>query len=157
VLGEVAPELTLRRVDTMENLVAETLSQQRWSMWLFAALAGLAFLLAAVGIYSVLAYSARSRAREMSVRMALGAAPGSVLRLMIVEGMKPALTGIAAGLGGALALEGLLARFVFGVSPTDPVTFAAVSLLLASVALVACAVPAYRASRVDPATALRGE
>jgi len=126
-------------------------------MWLFAALAGLAFLLASVGIYGVLAYSVRSQVTEISIRMALGASPAGVTRLVIAEGMKPTLIGTVLGGLGAYALSGLLSKLIYGVSPTDPLTFVVVALLLMGVALVACAIPAYRATRIQPVQALRGE
>lgn len=157
VLGGIDPELAIRDIRTMDELVATTLSQQRSSMWLFAALAGLAFLLASVGIYSVLSYSVRSRSMEISIRMALGARPADVLRLVIAEGMKPTLLGVTLGAFGAYALGGVLSKLVYGVSATDPLTFLAVAVLLVAVALVACAIPAYRATRVQPVQALRGE
>jgi predicted permease len=157
VLGEIAPELPVRNIRTMEEIVASTLSQQRYSMWLFAALAGLDFLLASVGIYSVLAYSIRNRVTEISIRMALGARPAGILRLVITEGMRPTLIGMLLGAFGAYALGGLLSKLIYGVSPTDPLTFLAVVLLLAAVALLACMIPAYRATRIEPVRALRGE
>lgn len=157
VLGEIGPELPVRNIRTMEEIVAATLSQQRYSMWLFAALAGLAFLLASVGIYSVLAYSIRNRVTEISIRMALGARPAGILRLVIIEGMKPTLIGMLLGAVGACALGGLLSKLIYGISPTDPLTFLAVVLLLAAVALLACVIPAYRATRIEPIRALRGE
>jgi ABC-type antimicrobial peptide transport system permease subunit len=124
-------------------------------MWLFAALAALAFLLASVGIYSVLAYSIRSRVKEISIRMALGARLFDVLRLVIAEGMKPTLLGVALGAFGAYALGGVLSKLIYGVSAADPLTFIIVAALLVTVALVACAIPAYRAARVQPVQALR--
>jgi putative ABC transport system permease protein len=157
VLHEINPELPVRDVRTMEELVATTLSQYRFSMWLFTALAALAFLLAAVGIYSVLSYSVRTRVREIGVRMALGAEPADVLRIVIAEGMKPALVGMAVGFAGAIALGGVLSRLIFGVKATDPPTYAIVMVLLAMVALAACIVPAYRATRVQPMHALQNE
>jgi predicted permease len=157
VLQQINPELPLRDVRSMDELVAESLSQKRFSMYLFAALAGLAIVLAAVGIYSVLAYAVRSRVQEISIRIALGAQIQDVLALMAGEGMKPVLAGIAAGAYGAWMLSGLLSRLVFGISPADPYTFAAVALLLAIVALMACLIPAYRATRVEPLAALRNE
>jgi putative ABC transport system permease protein len=157
VMHEINPELPVRDVRTMEELVATTLSQYRFSMWLFTALAGLAFLLAAVGIYSVLSYSVRTRVREIGVRMALGAEPADVLRMVIAEGMKPALVGMAVGIAGAIALGGVLSRLIFGVKATDPLTYAIVVVLLAIIALVACIVPAYRATRVQPMHALQNE
>jgi putative ABC transport system permease protein len=120
-------------------------------------LAGLACLLAIVGIYSVLAYSVRGRAQEIGVRMALGASAGDVVRLVIAEGMRPALTGVLVGAFGAFALGGVLSKLIYGVSAADPLTFLAVALLLTFVALAACAIPAYRAARVQPVAALRHE
>ena len=157
VLAEIDPELPIRNIRTMDEVVAISLSQQRYSMWLFAALAGLAFLLASVGIYSVLAYSVRGRVAEISIRIALGASPAGVVRLVIVEGMKPTLIGIVVGAFGAYALGGLLSKLIYAVSATDPLTFLAVAVLLTVVALIACAIPAYRATRIDPVQALRSQ
>jgi putative ABC transport system permease protein len=157
VLAKLDPSLPIRNIKTMDEIVAATLSQQRFSMWLFAALAGLAFLLAAIGIYSVLAYSVRSRVREIGVRIALGASSGDVLGLVIAEGMRPTAAGILIGACGAFALGGVLSKLIYGISPADPLTFLAVALLLMLVALAACAIPGYRATRVEPVTALRNE
>lgn len=157
VLQQVNPELPVRDVRSMDELVAESLSQHRFSMYLFAALAGLAFALAAVGIYSVLAYTVRSRVQEIGIRIALGARIQDVIMLIASEGMKPALIGIGVGAFGAWTLSGIVSGLVFGISAADPYTFAAVALLLATVALMACLIPAYRATRVEPVTALRNE
>ena len=157
VVAKIDPALPIREVRTLDELVATTLAQHRFSMWLFAALAGLACVLAIVGIYSVLAYSVRGRAQEIGVRMALGASARDVVRLVIAEGMRPTLAGLGIGAAGALALEGVLSRLVYGVSAADPLTFAAVIGLLSFVALAACAIPAWRAARVQPVTALRHE
>lgn len=157
VLGQINPELPVRDIRTMKDVVAATLSQYRFSMWLFAALAGLAVLLASMGIYSVLAYTVRSRVREIGVRMALGARPADMLRLVIAEGMKPALAGVALGAVGAWAFGGVLSRLIYGVSPADPLTFIAVTVLLTCVALLACTVQGYRATRVQPLEALHNE
>ena len=157
VLQSIDPELSVRRPTTMDELVATALSQHRFNMLLFVALALLAFGLAAVGVYSVLAYNVRSRVGEISIRMALGARIGDVLRLVVTDGMKPALAGIAMGGAGAWLLAGLLSGLIYGVSPTDPATFGAVALLLAGVAFLACLVPAWQATRVEPAKALRQE
>lgn len=157
VLAKLDPALPIRDVKTTDEVVAATLSQQRFGMWLFAALAALAFLLAAVGIYSVLAYSVRSRVREIGVRIALGAGSGDVLGLVIAEGMRPTAAGVLIGACGAFALRGVLSKLIYGVSPADPLTFLAVALLLMLVALAACAIPGYRATRVEPVTALRNE
>jgi hypothetical protein len=118
----------------MSEVIATTLSQHQFSMWLFAALAGLAFLLATVGIYSVLAYSVRSRMHEIGVRIALGARPADVIRLVVAEGMRPTLIGVAVGAAGAFALGGVLSKLVYGVSPADPLTFITVAVLLSAVA-----------------------
>jgi putative ABC transport system permease protein len=157
VLQQMNPELAVRDIIPMNEMVMSSLSQHRFSMFLLAALAGLAFLLAIVGIYSVLAYNVRSRVQEIGIRMALGARIRDVLTLMITEGMKPALIGIAAGIFGARLLSGLLSQLIYGVSATDSYTFAAVASLLAAVAFLACLIPAFRATRVEPARALRSE
>ena len=157
VLRQINPELPVRAVRLMDEVVAESLSQHRFSMYLFVALAGLAFLLAAVGIYSVLAYNVRGRVQEISIRMALGAQVRDVLRMVMYEGMRPTLIGITAGAFGAWLLSDILSRLVYGVSPSDPYTFTAVALLLMMVALVASLLPAYRATKVEPVRALRDE
>jgi predicted permease len=157
VLAKLDPALPIRDIKTMDEIVAATLSQQRFSMWLFAALAGLAFLLATVGIYSVLAYSVRTRVREIGIRIALGASSGDVLGLVMAEGMRPTVAGVLIGGCGAFALGGLLSKLIYGISPADPLTFLTVALLLTLVAAAACAIPGYRATRVQPVTALRNE
>jgi putative ABC transport system permease protein len=141
----------------MEGLMSESIAPQRLNMLLLATFAGLALALAAIGIYSVLSYAVRRRVREIGIRMALGAQIRDVLRLVVFEGMKPALVGMVIGLTGAMLLGRVLAKLVFGVKTTDPATFAAVSILLMAVALLATAVPAYRATRVDPMRTLRDE
>jgi putative ABC transport system permease protein len=124
---------------------------------MLATFAAVALLLATMGIYSVLAYTVRRRVREIGIRMALGAQIRDVLRLIVMEGMKPAAVGLAIGIIGALVLGRVLASLVFGVSTRDPLTYLSVSLLLAAVALMATIVPAYRATRVDPMKTLRDE
>jgi putative ABC transport system permease protein len=154
---EVDPEIPVRDILTMDDLVTNSLSQQRFNMLLLGAFAGLALLLAAVGIYSVLSYSVRRSVREIGIRLALGARLGDVLRTVVIEGMKPTLLGVAIGAIGALALGRVLASLVFEVRPTDPLTFLAVTMLLVTVALLASVIPAYRATKVDPMVALRYE
>lgn len=142
---------------SLEQFVGETLSQPRFNMLVLAVFAGLALFLATIGIYSLLSYAVRRRVREIGIRMALGAQPGDVLRLVIVQGAKLALSGVAVGLLIAFPLTRLLAGLLFGVKPTDPLTFACVALLLCLVALLACYVPARRATQVNPTVALRSE
>jgi putative ABC transport system permease protein len=119
--------------------------------------AGAALLLAVAGIYGVMAYSVERRASEIGVRMALGASPGDVLRMILGQGLSTILVGLACGALGAYALTRTMESLLFGLSATDPLTFLAVALLLASVTLVACYIPARRATRVDPMIALRYE
>src|SRR4029079_12468572 len=148
-------DLPLLEVATLDSAVAAMLSRERFSMLLLPAFAGLALLLAAVGIYSVLSYTVRQRAREIGVRMALGAQVRDVLRLVVVEGMRPILLGIVLGLGAARALGRALASLFYGVSAADPLRSGAVALYLAGVALLATAGPAWRAARVSPSEALQ--
>jgi putative ABC transport system permease protein len=154
---QVDSELPLLQIRTMQEVVGESLSQQRFNMLLLAVFAGLALMLAAIGIYSVLSYSVKRRVREIGIRMALGAQVRDVLRLIVVEGMRPTLIGVAIGLAGALALGRVLANLIYGIKPTDPITFGAVSALLAGVGLFASVIPAYRATRVEPMKTLRDE
>jgi putative ABC transport system permease protein len=150
-------ELALANVRTMDEWLSNTAAQPRFNTVLLTVFAGIALVIASIGIYGVIAYSVSQRTGEIGVRMALGATPRVVLRLVIGEGMKLALLGIGTGLLGGLALGRAVSSLVFGVRVYDPLTFISVALVLASVALVACAVPASRASRVDPITALRYE
>jgi putative ABC transport system permease protein len=142
---------------TMDDVVDSSLSQRRFSMLLLAAFAVLALLLAAVGIYSVLAFAVRRRVREIGIRVALGAEMKDILRLVITEGMKPALVGLLLGVAGALALGRVIASFIYGIAAYDPLTFAAVASLLAAVALLASIIPEYLAARIEPTRALREE
>jgi putative ABC transport system permease protein len=153
----VDPDMPLRDILTMDDLVANSVSQQRFNMLLLSAFAGLALLLAAVGIYSVLSYSVKRSVREIGIRLALGARLSDELRRVVFEGMKPTLLGVAIGTAGALLLGRVLSSLIFEVRPTDPITFVAVTLLLAVIALLASIIPAYRATRVDPMVALRYE
>ncbi|HKZ03657.1 MAG TPA: FtsX-like permease family protein, partial [Pyrinomonadaceae bacterium] len=136
---------------------AGTLADRRFSMILLDAFAVVALLLASLGLYGVISYLVGQRTHELGIRIALGAQRTNVLRLVLGQGMKMALGGVALGLVAALGLTRLMAKMLYGVSTTDPVTFAVISLLLITVALLACFIPARRATRVDPLIALRYE
>jgi putative ABC transport system permease protein len=153
----IDPEQPVTDVRTMAQVLDRTLTSQRLSARLLGLFAGVALLLAAIGIYSVLSYIVRGRSREIGIRTALGAQRADVLRLVIVEGMSPAFVGVAAGTIAALALARVMKTLVFGVSAADPLTLAAVGVTLACVALAASLVPAYRALRFDPVNVLRAE
>lgn len=155
VVRAIDPEQPVEDIRTMEAVIEETLTSQRFSALLLGLFAAVALALASVGIYSVLSYIVRGRSREIGIRTALGAGTADVLRLVVVEGMTPALIGIGAGAVAALGSAKILERLVFGVSASDPLTLAAVAATLAIVALLASLVPAYRAARVDPLTVLR--
>jgi len=149
--------LPVAGVRTMDSIVRETFSRQRLSALLLGAFSAVSLLLAAVGIYGVLAYSVTERTREIGVRMALGAEPASITSLIIASAAYVVILGIAVGIGGALAVTGLLRSLLFGVKPHDATTFAIASLVLAGVALVAAYLPARRAARLGPVDALRME
>ena len=140
---------------SLEEVVADSIARQRLVMILLSILSALALALSAIGVYGVIAYLAAQRTREIGVRMALGATRGDVLQLVLGQGMRIALAGIGAGIVAALWLTRLLAKIIYGVGSTDPVTFVGVALLLTAVALLACYVPARRAMSVDPVSALR--
>ena len=156
-IHQVDPARPVLDVKTMQDLVAESLTPQRFNMMLLAGFACLAVLLAAVGIYSVLAYSVRQRAKEIGVRMALGAQLGDVLHLVVLQGMKPTAIGLAIGVAVSLLFARVVANMIYGVGPRDAVTYIGVSLLLGMIALLATLIPAYRATRVDPMRTLRDE
>jgi predicted permease len=155
--AEISGEQVLFRAQTMEQVISDSLAPRRFSMILLGTFAGLALLLASIGIYGVISYVVGQRSNEIGVRMALGAKSQDILRLVLADGGKLVLIGIAIGLVAAFGLTRLIKSFLYGVDAADPLTFAAVAVLLSLVALAACYVPARRAARVDPVIALRYE
>jgi putative ABC transport system permease protein len=156
-IAKLDPEQPVGRIATMDQLFEASTAQPRFRTFLLGSFAGIALLLSAIGIYGVLAYAVSQRTREIGVRMALGARPVDMLTLVFAESMTLALLGVLLGLVGAYGVTRILNNLLFGVSSTDPFTFAAVTLLLCSVALLASYMPARRAMRVDPMVALRYE
>jgi predicted permease len=156
-IAAIDPDQPVSDVRTMTQVMADTVARQRFNTLLLGVFAGLATLLAAVGIFGVMNYSVQLRTRELGLRMALGAQPRRVLMLVLRQGLLLTLIGIGVGLAGALALSRVMSGLLYGVGTSDPTTFAAIVVLLAVVALVACYIPARRATRVDPLIALKYE
>jgi putative ABC transport system permease protein len=156
-VAELDRDLPLYNVRTLTEMLSESLARERFSLLLIVIFAGLALVLAGVGIYGVLAYSVTQRTHEIGVRLALGGSRRDVMRLVVGQGMKLVGLGISAGLLAAFALTRLMTGLLYGVTATDPLTFIGVSVLLAGVALLACWIPARRAAKVDPMIALRYE
>jgi putative ABC transport system permease protein len=150
-------DLPVASVFTMDRVVVRSLWQPRLFSWVFAVFGCAALLLAVVGVYGVVSYSVAQRTREIGIRVALGAARGAVWSMVLRQGMRTTSVGIFVGLVGAAALSRVMGALLYGTSPTDPVTFGLVTGLLAVTALVACFVPAWRATKVDPIVALRCE
>ena len=153
----VDPNEPVFGVRTMNAVVAAALAQQRFTMLLLALFAATALVLSSIGIYGVMAYFVAQRTHEIGIRMALGAAPRDVLAMVLGQGARLAATGVVAGLVGAFALTRAIGTLLFDVSPRDPMTYASLSVALTAVALLACYVPARRATRVDPIRALKYE
>jgi len=156
-LATVDPNLAIAIPQSMDAIVAQAVGQTRLMMWLLAIFASVALLLASIGIYGAVAYTVEQRTGEIGVRMALGAQTGDVLRLIINQGMRPVVIGLAVGIIAAFALGRLIAAQLYQVSAYNPVLLAGATLLLAGTALVACLFPARRATHVDPIHALRAE
>jgi putative ABC transport system permease protein len=157
VLRDMDPSLPIVQLRTVDRAMAETIATSRFIMLLLAGFAGVAVTLAAIGIYGVLAYLVGQRTREIGIRLALGAVGRDVLALVLADSMKSVVAGVLLGIAGALALTRLLEAQLHGISPTDPATFVAVTVLLLAIALLASAVPARRASNVEPMVTLRDE
>jgi putative ABC transport system permease protein len=156
-VASVDPDLPVGGVDPLGSLIANSIASQRFTMYLLVVFSSVALFLAAMGLYGVMAYSVTQRTGEIGIRMALGAQAGNVLRLVLARGGLLISLGAVIGLGGALALSRLTASLPFGISATDPLTFAGVVVVLGAVAAPACLIPARRAARVDPIIALRAE
>jgi putative ABC transport system permease protein len=156
-IHDIDPSLPVAQMRTMEAVVRETFARQTFSALLLGGLSLVSLVLAAVGIYGVLAYSVTERTREIGVRVALGANPARILALVLGSGMRVVLSGAIVGTGGALALTGLLKSLLFCVQAQDPATFALVPAVLIAVALLSAYLPARRASRLAPVEALKLE
>jgi predicted permease len=157
VMAEMDPSLPIVQLRTMESVFGDSVSRQRFLSQLLGIFAVVALLLAAIGTYGILAYMVTERQREIGIRMALGASRAQVVRLVLGQGLTMAVAGVALGVAGALLLSRLVASLLYGVSPADPATFAAVAGVITVVAMAACVVPTRRATRVDPLVAIRAE
>jgi ABC-type antimicrobial peptide transport system permease subunit len=147
----------ISRVQTLDQVIANSLANRRFSMIVLVSFAALALLLATLGIYGVISYLVGQRTHELGIRLALGAGRNDILRLVLIHGMKMAISGVVVGLIAAFALTRLMSTMLFGIGPTDPTTFVIIAFVLLIVALVACYLPARRATKVDPLNALRTE
>jgi ABC-type antimicrobial peptide transport system permease subunit len=156
-LDHASGGLPATRIRSMEDVVSESTARTRFNTSLMMAFALAALLLATIGVYAVIAYTVRQRTHEVGIRLALGASAAAVRQMIIGQGMTLATAGVVVGVIGALAFGRLLAGFLFGVTPRDPLVFAAAASVLAIAAFVATFIPARRASRVDPIVALRSE
>lgn len=156
-IWQVDARLPVTNLHAMTEVMALSFAERRFNMLLLGLFAGVALLLAAVGIYGVISYAVTQRTHEIGVRMALGASARDVLKLIVRQGMTLALSGVGAGLLAALLLTRFMRTLLFGIQSSDPVTYVVIALLLVAVALLACWLPAWRATKVDPLMALRCE
>jgi putative ABC transport system permease protein len=157
VVRSIDRTLPAYSMNPLSTVISTSIAQQRFSMLLLAGFALIALFLAAVGLYGVVAYGVSQRTREIGLRMAIGAEPGHVLRMVVGGGMKLALIGVAIGLAGAIALSHLVATLLFEITPSDPVSYAGTALALLGIAALASYVPARRAMKVDPLLAMQTE
>jgi ABC-type antimicrobial peptide transport system permease subunit len=156
-LREASGGLPVAHIRSMQQVVGESTARNDFYMTLLTIFAGVALVLAAIGVYGLMAYSVQQRTQEIGVRMALGASPQQVRRMVVIQGMQLALVGVVIGVGSALALTRLMASLLYGVKPWDPLMIVLVAALLSAVTFFATYLPATRASRVDPMVALRYE
>jgi putative ABC transport system permease protein len=156
-VAEVDRNVPVAQVQTMEHIVSQSVTQPRFNLFLVGLFGGVALLLSAAGIYGVTAYTVTQRTHELGIRLALGAQVSDVLKLVLGEGMAVIGIGMVIGLAASFGLMRLMRSLLFGVGENDPLTFAAISLVLLFVALLACYLPARRATKVDPMIALRYE
>lgn len=156
-VGAVDPNLAIFSIMTLDAATSISLLPVKVAATFTTALGVLALILGAIGLYGVMSYLVRQRTREIGIRMALGAHSGAVVRLIAGQGLHWTAIGLALGLGAAFGVARLIAGFLYGISPTDPMAFGVITLLLTATAFVACYVPARRASRIDPLVALRDE
>jgi putative ABC transport system permease protein len=156
-ITKLDPNLPIYDIKPFDEYISDSVAQPRFNSALLGAFAGVALLLTAIGLYGVMAYSVTQRTQEIGIRMALGARPSDALRLIIGQGMTLVFIGVALGLGGAFAATRLIRGLLFDIGPTDPLTFASVAALITLIALLACYIPARRATKVAPMIALRCE
>jgi putative ABC transport system permease protein len=156
-VSRINASVPVTRIRSMDEVIYVSTEQPRSTMWLFTMLAALALTLGLLGIYSVISYSVAQRTREIGIRVALGAEKWDVLKMIVRQGAKLAAIGLAAGIGGALALTRLMASLLYGTRPADPATFAAVTAFVGLAAIFASFIPARRATAVDPTVALKCE
>src|SRR5678815_5089438 len=155
VINQIDKSVPVTDIRTMDLVVSESITQPRFNLFLLGLFGALALLLSAAGIYGVTAYTVSQRTHELGIRLALGAQVGDVLRMILRQGLTVIVIGLVVGLAAAFALLRLMRSLLFGVSATDPLTFVAITIVLLFVALIACYIPARRATKVDPLVALR--
>ena len=157
IVADFDKDLPVYQIMSMEQVLADSISGARFYLQLLGIFAAMALIMAAIGIYGVISYGVSERTQEVGIRMALGAQRGDVLQLIVRRGLLLTMVGIGIGAATAMSLTRVIARLLFGIAPTDPFTFTAVSLLLAAVAGAASYIPAWKAARLDPLKALRYE